>query len=159
VTGLERRDTITIQSLDLTGEDHTLFLPLWAEIPDQDEAARLVQNRLLSAEHFHHPFGAPALPLIPDPNADPICLSVHLPWNQLIGEGLLAYGFRSERRRVGRAPDNAVILNLKQSGAFYTRYHAASGMGMGERNTLAGWPRWAVPANARARSFQRSTSS
>ena len=138
VTGLERRDTITIQSLDLTGEDHTLFLPLWAEIPDQDEAAQLVQNRLLSEEHFHHPFGAPALPLIPDPNADPICLSVHLPWNQLIGEGLLAYGFRKEAAGLVTRLMSAVILNLKQSGAFYTRYHAASGMGMGERNTLAG---------------------
>lgn len=138
VTGLERRDTITIQSLDLTGEDHTLFLPLWARIPNQDEAAQFIQNRLLSEEHFLHPFGVPALPLIPDPNADPICLSVHLPWNQLIGEGLLAYGFRTDAAGLVTRLMNAVILNLKQSGAFYSRYHAASGMGMGERNTLAG---------------------
>ena len=52
VTGLERRDTITIQTLDLTGEDHTLFLPLWAEIPNQTEAELLVTNRLLSAGAF-----------------------------------------------------------------------------------------------------------
>ena len=33
---------------------------------------------------------------------------------------------------------SAVTQNLKSSGAFFTRYHAASGMGMGERNALAG---------------------
>jgi hypothetical protein len=138
VNGLERRDTITIQTIDLTGEDHTLFLPLWARIPNQDEANQFVHNRLLSEEHFLHPFGAPALPLIPDPNADPICLSVHLPWNQLIGEGLLAYGFREEAAALVTRLMNAVTQNLKNSGAFFTRYHAASGMGMGERNALAG---------------------
>ena len=138
INGLERGDTVTIQTLDLTGEDHTLFLPLWAEIPNQTEAGLLVRERLLSTEHFHRPFGVPALPLIPDPNADPICLSVHLPWNQLIGEGLLAYGLRQEAASLVSRLMNAVIQNLKRSGAFYTRYHAASGMGMGERNSLAG---------------------
>lgn len=138
VNGLERRDTITVQTIDLTGEDHTLFLPLWARIPNQDEATQFVHNRLLSEKHFLHPFGAPALPLIPDPNADPICLSVHLPWNQLIGEGLLAYGFRREAAALVTRLMNAVTQNLKNSGAFFTRYHAASGMGMGERNALAG---------------------
>ena len=138
ITGLERRDTVTIQTLDLTGEDHTLFLPLWAEIPNQTEAELLVRNRLLAAGHFNHPFGIPALPPIPDPNADPICLSVHLPWNQLIGEGLLAYGFRQEAAMLVIHLMDAIIQNLKHSGAFYTRYHAESGMGMGERNALAG---------------------
>jgi hypothetical protein len=138
ISGLERRDTITIQTLDLTGEDHTLFLPLWAEIPNQTEAGLLVQNRLLAAEHFFHPFGIPALPLIPDPNADPICLSVHLPWNQLIGEGLIAYGFRQEAAMLVTHLMSAVVQNLKRACAFYTRYHAESGLGMGERNALAG---------------------
>jgi hypothetical protein len=138
VNGLERKDTITLQTLDLTGEDHTLFLPLWAEIPNQTEASLLIRERLLSTEHFHYPYGVPALPVIPDPNADPICLSVHLPWNQLIGEGLLAYGFREEAAALVSRLMNAVTQNLKRAGAFYTRYHAASGLGMGERNALPG---------------------
>jgi len=138
ITGLGRRDTITLQALDLTGEDHTLFLPLWAEIPNETEAGLLIHDRLLSPQHFHHPFGVPALPLIPDPNADPICLSVHLPWNQLIGEGLLAYGYRKEAAELVTRLMSAVVQNLKRSAAFYTRYHAGSGMGMGERNALAG---------------------
>jgi hypothetical protein len=138
VTGLERRDKITIQTLDLTGEDHTLFLPLWAEIPNEMEAGLLVKNRLLSPEHFFHPYGIPALPIISDPNADPVCLSVHLPWNQLIGEGLIAYGFRREAAALVTNLMSAIVQNLKHAGAFYTRYHASSGMGMGERNALSG---------------------
>ena len=34
---------------------------------------------------------------------------------------------------------NAVIQNLKQNHAFYQRYHAESGAGIGERNALQGF--------------------
>ena len=66
-------------------------------------------------------------------------MSVHLPWNQLIGEGLLAYGFRAEATRLTAHLMNAVIQNLKQNRAFYQRYHAETGAGIGERNSLHGF--------------------
>jgi hypothetical protein len=62
-----------------------------------------------------------------------------LPWNQLIGEGLLAYGFRSEATRLTAHLMNAVIQNLKQNHSFYQRYHAEKGTGIGERNSLQGF--------------------
>jgi hypothetical protein len=61
-----------------------------------------------------------------------------LPWNQLIGEGLLAYGFRNEAARLTVHLMNGVIQSLKQSHAFYERYHAETGSGIGERGALTG---------------------
>jgi len=136
--GLNRRDRVSIQTVDLTIADHTLLLPLWAGVPSPHEAQTLVFRTILSAEHFDHPFGIPALPRLFIRDADPVSLGVHLPWNQLIGEGLLAYGYRREAARLTAHIMSAVIQNLKRSHAFYRTYHAETGAGQGERNTLAG---------------------
>jgi hypothetical protein len=136
--GLNRRDRINIQTVDLTIADHTLLLPLWAEVLNEQEAHALVYRTILDADHFDHPYGIPALPRLFIRDADPVSLSVHLPWNQLIGEGLLAYGYRREAVRLTAHLMSAVIQNLKRSQAFYRTYHAETGSGQGERNTLHG---------------------
>jgi hypothetical protein len=136
--GLNRRDRINIQTVDLTIADHTLLLPLWAEILSEQEAHALVYRTILDANHFDHPYGIPALPRLFIRDADPVSYSVHLPWNQLIGEGLLAYGYRREAVRLTAHIMSAVIQNLKRSQAFYRTYHAETGAGQGERNTLHG---------------------
>ena len=61
-----------------------------------------------------------------------------MPWNQFLGEGLLAYGFRNEAARLTVHVMNAVIQSLKQSRAFYERYNAETGSGIGERGALTG---------------------
>jgi len=63
---------------------------------------------------------------------------VHLPWNLLICEGLLRYGFRADAARLFVHNMTAIIQNLKQNRAFYARYHAEKGTGIGERNSLSG---------------------
>lgn len=136
--GLTRRDRVSIQTADLTIADHTLLLPLWAGIPDEHEAHTLVFRTILSAEHFDHPFGIPALPRLFLREADPVSLGVHLPWNQWIAEGLLRYGYRREAARLTAHLMSAVIQNLKRSHAFYRTYHAETGAGQGERNALHG---------------------
>jgi hypothetical protein len=65
-------------------------------------------------------------------------MRVHVPWNVLVGEGLLSYGFRNETARLVAHLMNAIIQNLKQNHAFYQTYHAESGAGIGERNALQG---------------------
>ncbi len=138
VVGLDHKDTVIVKSVDLTSQDHTLFLPLWAALPDTQRAQTLIGRALLDESRFDKPFGIPACGSCPDPEADPVCMSVHLPWNHLIGEGLLAYGFHTEAARLTTNLMNAVILNLKQSRAFYQHYHAVTGAGLGERNSLTG---------------------
>jgi hypothetical protein len=138
ISGLEEKDKVVLRSVDAAGEDITLFTPLWAHLAEPGQAQAMVTHSLLDARRFDRPFGVPALPSLPDPDAETIALSVLLPWIQLLGEGLLAYGFRNEAARLTVHVMNAVILSLKQSHTFYERYHAETGSGMGERGALTG---------------------
>lgn len=138
VTGLDEKDKIVVKLIDTTGEDLTLALPLWAGVTEEQQANALIGRNLMTADRFDRPFGLPSLTASPDPEADSVSMSVLFPWNQLIGEGLLAYGFRAEATRLTAHLMNAVIQNLKQNRSFYQRYHAEKGTGIGERNSLQG---------------------
>ena len=138
VKGLDENDKIVVKLIDTTGEDITLALPLWAGVPEAQQANALIGRNLMSADRFDYPFGLSSLTFSPHPDADPVSMGVHFPWNQLVGEGLLAYGFRAEATRLTVHMMNAVIQNLKQNRSFYQRYHAERGTGIGERNSLQG---------------------
>jgi hypothetical protein len=140
VKGLQEEDAVVVSTLDFTSEDHTLFMPLWAGVPDEQRAQIMIGRALLDANRFHRPYGIPACPVAPSghPEAESVSLAVHLPWNLFICEGLLRYGFRSDAARIVAHLMTAVVQNLKQNRAFFARYHAESGAGIGERNALTG---------------------
>jgi hypothetical protein len=138
IKGLEKRDQVIVRSVDYTCEDVTLFLPLWGEVPNPRRVQALVHRTLFDAGHFGRPFGTPACVSGTDSAAENICMSVHLPWNQLLGEGLLAYGLRNEAAQLTARLMSAVIDNLKKQHAFYQAYHAETGAALGERNALPG---------------------
>jgi hypothetical protein len=140
VRGLSDEDTVIISTLDFTTEDHTLFLPLWAGIPDEQHAQIMIGRALLDASRFYRPYGVPACAAFPStqPEAEAVSQAVHLPWNLFIGEGLLRYGFRSDAARLVAHLMTGIVQNLRQNRAFYARYHAENGVGMGERNSLHG---------------------
>ncbi|MFM8368239.1 MAG: MGH1-like glycoside hydrolase domain-containing protein [Chloroflexota bacterium] len=139
VVGLEETDKISIKIVDMTGEDITLGLPLWAGALEQQRAYAMIGRNIMTADRFDRPFGMPSMPTVPDKEAETIALSVSLPWNLLLAEGLIAYGFRAEATRLTAHIMNAIIQNLKQNRAFYQRYHAEKGTGIGERNSLTGF--------------------
>jgi len=140
VRDLSAEDVVTIKTLDFTTEDHTLFTPLWAGVPDAQHAQVMIGRALLDAARFYRPYGVPACPLLASrsPEAESVAQSVHLSWNLLICEGLLRYGFRSDAARLFVHNMTGVIQNLKQDRAFHARYHADRGTGIGERNALSG---------------------
>jgi hypothetical protein len=138
VRGLDAEDTVSISTLDFTTEDHTLFTPLWAGVLDAQHAQIMIGRALLDAGRFYRPYGVPACPLLTQPEAESVSQSVHLPWNLLICEGLLRYGFRADATRMFVHNMTAIIQNLKQNRAFFARYHAERGTGIGERNALSG---------------------
>ena len=138
VKDLGEEDTVMISTLDFTTEDHTLFLPLWAGVPDDGHAQIMIGRALLDSKRFHRPFGIPACPSLTQLEAESISQAVHLPWNLLICEGLLKYGFRSDAARLFVHNMSAIIQNLKANRAFSARYHAEKGTGIGERNALSG---------------------
>ncbi|HSK89330.1 MAG TPA: hypothetical protein VK880_13285, partial [Anaerolineales bacterium] len=129
---------VIISTLDFTTEDHTLFMPLWAGIPDETHAQTMIGRALLDTSRFHRPFGVPACPHLIQPEAEGVSQAVHFPWNLFIAEGLLKYGFRSDAARLVARIMTGIIQNLKQNRAFYARYHAEKGTGIGERNALNG---------------------
>ena len=138
IKGVDAKDRVIVRRPDYTGEDHTLILPLWAGVPDAQQAQVLISRNILNAERFDRPFGLPACPKAPNAEAEATCSSVYPSWNLLICEGLLAYGFRDEAARQIAHLMTAVIKNLKEKRAFYQRYHADTGLGLGERNALTG---------------------
>jgi hypothetical protein len=143
ISGLEKHDRISVEVMDFSHEDISLFLPLWARIPDLQRALKLTSQALLAGNRFGRPFGFPACLSATRQNRpgmaiDPACQVVHLPWNALIGEGLLAYGLREEAAQVTTRLMAAVIQNLKKQQAFFHAYNCETGAGLGERNSLQG---------------------
>ena len=138
IKDLDDKDRFILRTVDATVEDITLFTPLWAHIPDEQRAQVMIGSSLLDANRFDRPFGVPVIPFVSDPEADTVAMSVYLHWNHLLGEGLLAYGFRNEAARLTVHLMNAVIQSLKQNKAFHARYHADTGSGIGERGALTG---------------------
>lgn len=141
IKGLSDEDVVIVSTLDFTTEDHTLFMPLWAGIPDDQHAQTMIGRALLDASRFYRPFGVPACASFPSnqPEAEAVSQAVHLPWNLFVAEGLLRYGYRSDAARLVAHLMTGIIQNLKQNRAFYARYHAENGIGMGERNALSGF--------------------
>jgi len=151
VIGLEQHDRVSVSLLDFSSEDVTLFLPLWAGIPNLRRAHNIVNRTLLAANRFGGSFGVPVCEVVPapashsrfqngarSPESAPVCQDVHIPWNALIGEGLLDYGLRAEAAQLTTRLMAAVTQNLKQEHAFARAYHAQSGAGVGERNPVQG---------------------
>jgi hypothetical protein len=129
-------DICRIESVDYSLHDISLLLPLWAGIPDAERARQMIEATILS--RFLRPFGLPVCPPQPGCEFDESTRLVSLPWNQLVAEGLLAYGYRQEAVALVERLMQSVILNLKTSHQFSAFYHSESGKGSGDRGALSG---------------------
>jgi hypothetical protein len=142
VQGLAEEDRFSVHTVGLDAVDQTLLLPLWAGMASPEHAQQLVANTITNPERFWRPFGLRAcIPhTLPHDAAGAFLTAVHVPWNTLIGEGLLAYGYRDEAALlVGRLMRSALAC-LRRDGAFRRFYDADTGAGSGERNALPGLP-------------------
>jgi hypothetical protein len=138
VKGLKTSDRLVVRTVDYTFRDQTGFLPLWAGIPDEAQAYSQARSLLFDPQHFWFPAGFSSMDLSSDPGTGPEDLQVYFPWNQIIAEGLLAYGMRTEAAQLVSRLMETAIQNLKQQGAFFNSYRAVNGEGCGERNSLHG---------------------
>jgi len=128
-------DHCQINTIDFTSEDISLLAPLWAHIPDTDRGEIIIQNTILS--RYWQPFGLPVCPSDRCPADEPALSGASLPWNQMIGEGLLDYGHRKEAAELVGGLLRAVAANLKSDHGFWSMIQASTGDGIGERNTLS----------------------
>ncbi len=128
-------DCCEISTIDFTSEDISLLLPLWAGIPDSQQAEAMVKGPILS--RYLQGNGLTICPLDRCPagsNAD----GVSLPWNQFIVGGLLLYGYRQEAARITTSLMDTVSASLKTHQSFWSSYGSLTGKGTGERNVLSG---------------------
>jgi hypothetical protein len=140
IEGADSEDVISIRVIDLTIQDQTLLLPLWAGIPNQARAEMLVKNTITDEARFWHTYGIPAFIHKHVQNDIDTCHNIHLPWNNLVGEGLVRYGYQDEAVTLFTRLMAGIIANLKQNQAFYQYYHSQTGQGIGEQNALNGLP-------------------
>lgn len=139
INGLSENDTFKISIADLSNQDITNLLPLWANIPTHKRAKRLVEKTILDPNLFWRDYGLPACPDQEiDNKKNEICQLVYLPWCVLIGEGLISYGYRQEAAELVTRIMGAVTQNLERDGCFRQSYHADLGIGKGESNSLWG---------------------
>ncbi len=138
VAGLTDGDCGTIASIDYTLEDISLLLPLWAGIPDKRRAKALVENSVL--KRYRQKFGLPLSPLGSPDDSDRYGDSVYLPWNHLIGEGLLVYDYTDHAADLVSRLMNAIVPALKREGVFRAWFSARDGAPGGESNSLPGLP-------------------
>ncbi len=138
IQGLSDNDTVTISSAGLTNQDITTLLPIWAKIPSKERAKSLVENVITEETRYWHRFG---LPVCPGKNINAnaeICQYVHLPWCLFIGEGLISYGFREEAGKLVTHIMSAITALLEKERCFRQYFHADTGQGHGEPNSLWG---------------------
>jgi hypothetical protein len=135
---LEPGDLVECFSAGYDHIDQTCLLPLWAGIPADERAKKLIENTIADPSMFWRPAGLPMCVEKESPEETELILNVQPMWNSLIGEGLVRYGYRELAVELtGRLIRNAV-KSLKQENAFRRFYQADSGRGLGEPNILHG---------------------
>ena len=144
IAGVSSDDQISFFTIDYSLEDITLLLPLWAQIPHPRRSENLIKKTVLNPNRFFLPFGLAASPLSqakttdnPDPTNE-FCPQIYMVWNQLIAEGLLAYGYRTEAANLLSRLMPAVISSLKTRQGFFHLYNGETGEASGKRDILDG---------------------
>jgi hypothetical protein len=120
-------ETIQFGSVPYDAEDLSNFLPLWAGMASQDQAAAMaaaLHERYLSS------YG-----LRLSPQAVPAGSQIHLPWNRMLIEGLIRYGQRDLAAKIMIANLNAVSLALTETKDFQAYYDAAHGLAESAEST------------------------
>jgi hypothetical protein len=139
IQGVNEQDRITLQTVGYECVDLTVLLPIWAGIPSLERARILVEKTITAIDGFWQPKGVIACANVPATGDVSLpCQSIHMPWNTVIGEGLVDYGYREQAAELVTRLMSAVVVSLKRDQAFRRFYHAQTGAGIGERDALAG---------------------
>ncbi len=143
VRGLSAAFLTWIFAADYSRQDATVLLPLWAGIPEGQRAGILIDRALLDPKRFWCAFGI-ASNAASDPAFSPDHRTgvgaVQMSWNEMLGEGLLAYGRRAEAAELTRRLMAAAAGCVRRHGGFRRWYRPDDGAGFGEADHPAGLP-------------------
>ncbi|MBU4446345.1 T9SS type A sorting domain-containing protein [bacterium] len=115
---------------DLKRKEIIGFLPLWAGVCDDQQAAKLV-NHLKNTSEFWRSYGIPSLSAS-DSYYNPTGYwngPVWVQWQYLIFRGLLQYGYVSEARQLAEKVFKNVINQLKINHCFWELYSPDANFG------------------------------
>ena len=138
IRGLSADDTGTLAAIDYTQEDISLLLPLWAGAADQQTAKILIEKTILP--RYLKKYGLSATPQGSKEHGEEWKSAVHMTWNDLIGEALLAYGYRAQVAKLVTRLMNAHAQILVNHRHFHEVFHAETGEPGGEETILGGLP-------------------
>ena len=127
VTGLSSDEFVSVQTINYTQNDISLYLPLWSGYP----IPQIILDQLAStlvADYFK-PNGIPV-----SPDSAPY---VPLYWVNLIGEGLLQHNKFLQAVQLISNTMNGMSQNLLKYGALYEKFHAETASPMGEKYRLS----------------------
>jgi len=140
IKGLPADGEFSLSVIEHTREDHTLLTPIWAGIPTEGQIDKLIKRKLGNSKSYYRKNGIPACPKKGNKDQPGLCDYLWLPWNVMIGEGLLRYGRQEEVVDLISRVMGAIILNLKSEQAFRANYHADLPKAAGQRGSLVGLP-------------------
>ena len=135
VNGLRKGCNLELSLAGYDFEDISLFLPLWAGIPSAVQAKELVEHTLLS--RYLSPDG---LTCLPSDKVDPHKNLIIPFWNYLMIEGLLLYGYKEAAANVMKRLLDTLVKQWQASGFVNSVIQSSDGVGIGEKDTLAGLP-------------------
>lgn len=141
VSGLSEEFKTEVWVAGYSRQDQTLLLPLWAGIPAPERARKLVHETIMDPERYWRPNGIPACAA-----NDPAYAAdgrngaggVWMFWNQMIGEGLVAYGYLEQAAELVGRLISATVETLKSDKAFREAYNADQPGGLGDRHHMWG---------------------
>ncbi|MFQ5616514.1 MAG: hypothetical protein ACE5GO_08655, partial [Anaerolineales bacterium] len=91
IENITPEDRVFVHTVDYSYHDQTLLSPLWAGVPTQEQAEVFIKKQIMRPNRYWQSHGLSACPASGDrlPEAAAICDSVWVPWNSLVGEGLV----------------------------------------------------------------------
>ncbi|GAB4161793.1 MAG: hypothetical protein Fur0021_35350 [Candidatus Promineifilaceae bacterium] len=142
VTGMQGRVTrLELLTPDLSRQDQTLLLPLWARMVPAERARQLVKRTITDPTRYWRWYGMPncaAQDRAYRADNREGSGGVWLMWNTMIGEGLVENGYRAEAAELVRRLMTAMIHTLKAEKCFREAYNADRLEGLGDRDYLWG---------------------
>jgi hypothetical protein len=142
VTGMAGAIThLEMVTPDLSRQDQTLLLPLWAGVMGEEQVEPLVKRTVTDPRRYWRRYGMPncsALDSAYQADNREGSGGVWLMWNTMIGEGLLRYGFRQEAAELMTRIMTAMLHTLKTEKCFREAYNSDKLEGLGDRDYLWG---------------------
>ena len=141
VLGVDGRCSSEVSIADFSREDQAQLLPLWAGMPAEDRAARMVAKTVLDPDRFWRAGGMPrcsAADKAYDPSEVRGCGGVSMLWSSMVGEGLLAYGYHEEAAELLTRLMGTAVQALQRDKHFSSGYNPDGGDGLHDRHHPGG---------------------